>query len=355
MNWDVFPGAKITSVSNFSTGLGTNSFDQVGLTSPPAILNSNIVQQIKPTDYSEDLRLSSTDKTSRFDYIVGVFLSRDVVGSPTKLVNTSYLSALIPAFASLSGSDQYLERSKIDDGAVYAQAGYKITSKLKLSVGIRYTVDSKSGEKSAYCISDGQTPDDGQCAAPLQGLSTGQSFAGTFGHTWTAATPQAILQYQITPLSMAYLSIGQGFKGGGWDGLPATAAVINTYFNPEHATNYEVGLKSELLDRKLRMNIALFDLEYKDLQVQETNSQCLCLVTSNAGSARSRGVELETQYVPNQTIRLWASGSYLDGEYKQFIDAGRQPERQPTATHPQDEAQCRRGLHPRSGRPWPVV
>jgi iron complex outermembrane receptor protein len=321
MNWEAFSWGKITSVSHISTGLGDNVFNQTGMVSPPSLLSARVFLQIKPNDYSEDIRLVSTNSNSPIDYILGAFASQDVVGSPTRLTNTSYLAGLIPAFASFSGDSQYEERSKIDDAAVYGQVGYKITSKLKFSVGVRYTVDSKSGFKSAYCVSDGQLPDDGLCAAPLD-LSTGQSFSGNYSHTWRALTPQAILQYQITPTAMAYVSSGQGFKGGGWDALPATRSAIDDYFNPEHATNYEVGLKSELLDRRLRLNLAIFDLLYKNLQVQEINSTCLCLVTTNAGNATSKGVEIETEFILNQSFRLTASGSYIDGIYKNFIDEG---------------------------------
>ena len=62
---------------------------------------------------------------------------------------------------------------------------------------------------------------------------------------------------------MVYGSIAQGFKGGGWDFIPPTPVAAPISFDPEHVTNYELGLKSDYFDQRLRVNAAVFQMDYR--------------------------------------------------------------------------------------------
>jgi iron complex outermembrane receptor protein len=119
---------------------------------------------------------------------------------------------------------------------------------------------------------------------------------------------------------MVYGSIAQGFKGGGWDFIPPTPVAATIPFDPEHVTNYELGLKSDYLDGRLRVNGAVFQMDYRDLQAQRTDLTCLCLITSNAGSARVRGVELELAAAATDDLTLNAALTALDPEYLDYDD-----------------------------------
>jgi outer membrane receptor for monomeric catechols len=76
-------------------------------------------------------------------------------------------------------------------------------------------------------------------------------------------------------------------------GTPLARAQATTPFDPEEVKNYEVGIKSTLWDRRLRINADVLYMDYTDLQVIQTNAACLCNQTSNAASAEIKGVEAE--------------------------------------------------------------
>jgi iron complex outermembrane receptor protein len=121
---------------------------------------------------------------------------------------------------------------------------------------------------------------------------------------------------------MVYATASVGFKGGGFQGNASNAFAAATPYNPESVKNYEVGFKTELFDRTVRSNTALFYMKYTDLQVQQTLASCLCNVISNAPGATIKGVESDLQWAPNHWFHGWASGSYVDATYDEFIFAG---------------------------------
>jgi len=319
VDWDVVPGAKLTSISNVTIGTGNELFSQLQAPTPPLLLQSPVYISRTPHEYSEDLRLVSdpADERTPYDYIVGVYAYHN--SESNKFQNYAIQGpALCAAFAGfLCGHSLYFEHERTDTDAVYGQAGYKITPDLRISFGARYLGDLKGGVRAAYCFETGQP----LCSTPL-GIPPGTGFQVPFAKSWYSTTPQAGASYQITPDSMAYFSWSKGFKGGGWDENPLNATTAPIGFNPEKATNYEIGSKNEFFDHRLRLNVALYYLDYTDLQVQEINQVCLCLITNNAASAKSKGVEVESALAVTDGVKLTFAGAYVDAHYTNFIDQG---------------------------------
>jgi iron complex outermembrane receptor protein len=226
---------------------------------------------------------------------------------------------------------------------------------LKLSVGARYTHDKKSGNVSGFVVATGDrfSPNDprpnvtieglcrapdgtiirsatgGQpatCDAPNQWIfSAGTGFDTDYSKTWSETTPQATLDWQVSDSLFMYTTVAKGFKGGGFDDTPANVAQAVTPFDPEQATNYEIGFKTDLLDKRMRLNADVFYMDYKDLQVTQTNAACLCNITDNAASAEIKGVEAEWQFAATERLRLSLAGSYVDATYKDFLESAINP------------------------------
>ena len=78
-------------------------------------------------------------------------------------------------------------------------------------------------------------------------------------------------------------------------------------------------------DRRLRINAAVFYMDYTDLQVAQTNAACLCNLTDNAASAEIKGVEAEFELAPVEGLRLGLAGSYVDAKYKDFLESAIDP------------------------------
>ena len=192
------------------------------------------------------------------------------------------------------------------------------------------------------------------CTAPNAWIyAEGTGFKTDYGEKWTQLTPQATLEWAITPEIFTYLTYSEGFKGGGFDDTPANVAQAITPFDPEEAKNYELGIKSDFFDNRFRVNADVFFMDYTNLQVTQTNAACLCNITDNAASAEITGVEAEFAYLPIDSLRLSLAGSYVDAKYKDFIESAIDPTTgrsarqlgQSHAAHARDAGQRRCRLH----------
>jgi iron complex outermembrane receptor protein len=231
--------------------------------------------------------------------------------------------------------------------AGFADLTYNFSPQWAVSLGGRYTNDKRHAEILRRNLILGGSPELGG-SDPFDQTGT-QLGAPTSDFTGsrkdTAFTPRASIQFKPTANHNLYVSYSKGFKGGGFDprGL-TTQAPSQSYkdiydfmaFDPEKVDSYEAGWKASLFERRLQLALAVFDAEYKDVQVPGSAgctvivggkpTQSFCGITTNAGKARFRGVELETnarlaQNFANAGDRLTFAGSlgYLDAKYLQFI------------------------------------
>jgi iron complex outermembrane receptor protein len=226
--------------------------------------------------------------------------------------------------------------------AAFTDLTYNFTPQWAVSLGGRFTNDKRHAEVVRRNLLYGGSPElggsDGYAVGTQLGALT-SSFEGS--RKDTAFTPRASVTFKPTPDHTIYASYSKGFKGGGFDprGLTTQApsqspADIYDFmaFDPEKVDSYELGWKASLLDRRLQFATAVFDAEYKDVQVPGS-AGCVvggvatfCGITTNAGKARFRGVEFETNARLAQDFatagdRLSLAGTlgYLDAKYLQFI------------------------------------
>ncbi|MGA0545088.1 TonB-dependent receptor [Brevundimonas sp. VNH65] len=307
-----FDWARLSYITGYRTSEGEMGYNQLGTASPPGLADTFYYAEDKPETLSQEIRLVSQNPDSRFDWIIGGFYQHDNVQRFDANRATTYTA--IPA---LSGHFMYTNDAELDTMAVFGQVGFKITDQLKATVGARYTKDKKGGYRTATCLEDGG---DGLCVAALV-LAAGQSWAFNYEREWDAFTPQGIVEYRPNDDVMLYASVGKGFKGGGWDHIPATEAGGRIGYDPEEVINYEIGAKTDLFDNRVRLNVAAFQMDYKDLQSQQLILECLCTVTSNAGTAKIRGIEGEFQFAVTDALFLTASGSVLDAKYEDFVSS----------------------------------
>ena len=164
--------------------------------------------------------------------------------------------------------------------AGYAQGTYQLSKRLSATLGARYTHEKKRLQGKEY-LAD----------ADLQPTSILVD-SGDVRDSWNALTYRAGLEYQASSRLMAYGSIARGFKSGGFNvrgetGLPNMGFAP---FDPETALTYEIGVRSEWLDRKLRFNATLFHTRYKDIQLRQDTliDGIFTTLIENAAMARIR-------------------------------------------------------------------
>ncbi|MGQ0836907.1 MAG: TonB-dependent receptor [Gammaproteobacteria bacterium] len=312
-------------------------------------------EAVEADQLSQELRLTSSNPDSRFDWIVGAFYKKDNIDKTDRFIGENFLGAVLPGgnnpLSTLSGENRWVNEGEMENYAGFAQLGFKFTEALKLSVGVRHTEDKKEGKVSGFVVATGDrfspndpranvtieslcrrpdgtfvSPNPAACTAPNQWIfSAGTGFATPYSAKWSETTPQATLDWQASENVFLYATVAKGFKGGGFDDTPANVAQATTPFDPEEATNYEIGVKTDLFNRRVRLNADIFTMDYENLQVTQTNAACLCNITDNAASAKIEGLEAEFQLLATDDLRLSLSGSYVDAKYEDFLESAINP------------------------------
>ena len=185
-------------------------------------------------------------------------------------------------------------------GHCFFQGTYDVTDKLALTLGGRYTEDTK-----------GAIPDNWNYIDPSVKYLPVELYEETFSATTLSATAS----YRWNSSIMTYLSYSEGFKGGGWNthfNRVQTAEEIDQFlsYGPEEAKTVELGFKSDLLDYTLRLNGAFFTTDYSDVQFIYRVGVAPYL--ANAGEASIDGFELEATYLASLNLFFTAGVGYLD-------------------------------------------
>lgn len=231
--------------------------------------------------------------------------------------------------------------------AAFADFTYNFTDQLSLSLGARYTWDRRWAHVFRQTLIRGGSPELGgsppfdQTGTPFPTPTASVTSNFTGSRVDKAVTPRASLTWKPNKDNTVYISYSRGFKGGGFDprGQSSQAPTQNPEdvfnfmtFKPETVDSYEAGWKASVFDHRLQFASAIFDAEYKDVQVPGSAGctvagiQTFCGITTNAGGARFRGVELESNFragedIATQGDRFTVSGSlgYLDAKYTKFV------------------------------------
>ncbi len=220
--------------------------------------------------------------------------------------------------------------------AVFGEFTYDVTDRLQLAVGGRYTEETKDFFTNTYdasvaapMASDSKEYAKQADGSPLPIISfcpdPNSSVAGC--RTGTADfddfTPRVSLTFSATENINVYATWSEGFRSGGWNGRGLTQSTVGPY-EPEEVTNIEFGMKSILMDGNLRLNWAIFDMEYSDKQEEILRdspfSDTVETVVDNAASATMKGFELDAQYLINSNWISTFTYGYLDAGYDAFLD-----------------------------------
>jgi iron complex outermembrane receptor protein len=228
--------------------------------------------------------------------------------------------------------------------AVFGDFTYDFSEQLSLSFGGRYTWDERSAKILRQNYLGGGSPFFGGAGLPFGAPST--NFNGK--RDFKKFTPRVSISFKPTPDQNIYASFSQGFKGGGFDprGVGTNAPDLNgngirgendevaafLSFRPESVDSYEIGYKGNLFDGGLTFALAGFYADYKDVQIPGSVA-CIvgglpsfCGVTSNAGKATFKGIELEfnarlaeSMASDGDRLNLLGAVGYIDAQFDEYI------------------------------------
>ena len=181
--------------------------------------------------------------------------------------------------------------------------GYDLTDHLNLTAGLRYGRDQIAQTSATYL-------------RLVTGFVLNPAPSAFSKGNFDALTGGANLSYTISPGVIVYGSYSRGNSPGGFN----TGAFSKLNFAQQKVNAYEVGLKSQLLDRHLRFNLAAFDNQYSNLQLSQnlTVFGQVTPLTTNAGKAHGRGVDLDTVAILSPNLHLGLQYTYVDSKITRY-------------------------------------
>lgn len=289
-----------TSIVRIETVGGTDSTLSIGRFLPGAPIyqggsingdNENI----------EEIRLTSTS-VKPFSWVFGLFYQSR--GQPV------YRDDSILPPSPLAGQKPLTldTRLRSQTYAAFGEVVYWITPRLSVTGGLRLTKVNVQWPQSLYGLLLGRpTPATALVEAPESSSSS--------------VTPKIQLTYKIDDDSLIYVQAAKGFRPGGPNltipGIdPKLGGPVPTSFKDDFLWNYEIGAKLSFFDRKLIINAAAYYIDWKNIQTLGTTSTLIPFL-GNAGSASSKGVELEIQARPTRELSFSLSAAYTDAKYTQ--------------------------------------
>ncbi|HEX8757177.1 MAG TPA: TonB-dependent receptor [Steroidobacteraceae bacterium] len=277
------PGT-ITWVQGYRTQDSALSSNYTGVVGPLSVFDANR-SDLRKT-WQEEVRFASK-QMGPLNYVAGLFYYHDQDTFCVAQILGIYdlFGAPTPPGAQPGGyndNPQVLCNAQTEkSGAVYGQANWKFTDATTLTLGARMTRDSKDwiGRQQVFVQ---QLPSPTGAFNPgftwqqLGNLMNAANFSGypfgvvTDSHTWTQPTYDITLSHKFSPDMFVYGTFAHGFQAGGYNDQIGTSGNPITPderkpTNPEKADSFEVGMKSELLDHRIRLNEAAFYVKYKDV------------------------------------------------------------------------------------------
>lgn len=301
LNWDL-GGVILDSVSSY------RKFDLDGAQDSDGTQRSlfNNFGSFRNDQYSQELRLSAPEDHA-LNWVAGAYyIHEDNAMNPFVINN-------INAFFGLGTNADFRAFQDLDAFAIFADASYEIFDGLSVTLGGRYSYERKSFEnnQSVVTLRAGFFPP-GMVNLPA-GATVVPPTQFVDKNSWEDFSPRVVIDYRVTETVLAYASYSQGFKSGGFNSFGLTPA-----FNPEEVNAFEVGVKSDFLDGRARLNIAGFYYDYSDLQVR-LGVPTGGVNIQNAAEAEIAGVEVEATFAPSEHLRLDASVAYLDATFDEGV------------------------------------
>lgn len=275
-------------------------------------------------DFTQEIRIQSADPAARFRWTAGVFYSRNTQRS-TEEIRDPQLGALsnylwgettLQAWGEdlLANGDDYINDTQAHDRqvALFADGTFDITSRLKVTAGLRY----------AWTHFNFVNLNDG----PQDLLDNGGVPAVVSGHKdEKPLTPKFGISYQVTGDDLIYASASKGYRiGGATPPLPEVACGpgFPTSYNSDSLWSYEAGTKDRFFDRKLQIEASAYYIRWSNIQQAFYVPACGIQFTTNAGEVVSKGLDFQSQWQVTRAFDLEMTVGYTDAKFsKTSLDA----------------------------------
>jgi iron complex outermembrane receptor protein len=285
--WEVADEMHIKSITGYRKLQWNVALD---VDASPVEMNQGSFAQTQH-QVSEELQLTGATLNDRLKYSAGLYYF-DEEGREADYVTIGAGLLQIQGYESIETKSY----------AAYTHLDYTVVDDLTVIAGGRYSYDDKT-------LSESQ-PVFAVAGPPFQTTPPGPN-----SQDFKVFTPTLGLQYQFAKDLMTYVTYSKGYKDGGWTTrltAPLDPLHVPT-FGPEEANTYELGTKSEWLDRTLQLNADLFYTKYRSIQLNFQEG--LSPTIENAGDADIKGAELEADWIIGGGFSFAATGGFMDARY----------------------------------------
>jgi iron complex outermembrane receptor protein len=282
-----FEWSQLVSISAYRDTRNDYALDEDS--GPLPLVNVELVTP--ETTFTQELQLISRPDAS-LTWIAGMFYFNDKAGfDPIHFTGAAFAPLPFVNTRGILTTQSY---------AVFAQATATILRDTHLTGGARYTWDDRTVRASAELGND----------VPVPAPNSPQS------QSWSSPTWRLVLDHSFSPDFMAYVGYNRGFKSGLFNPVVLPGEPIDAPVDPETLDAYTIGLKSEYLQHKLRVNIEGFYYDYSNIQV----TQILSAVShiTNAAKATIKGIDVEISAVPLEGLTVIAALEVMQGKYESF-------------------------------------
>ncbi|TCM16562.1 iron complex outermembrane receptor protein [Novosphingobium sp. PhB165] len=330
VNWTFGDGFTLTSLTAYRYWQYDSASDTEG-SSADALYGG---YHIKDRQFTQEVRLA-LPRMGNFDAVGGLYYFHQKVdttqyvsygdqaaawlaGMPTATLKAyaPYSPALATLLAYNGTRWDTKAAPETNSIAAFGQVNWHVTPQWNVTGGLRVTYETKEEDVTRPVPVSNATGD------PVAALAS--QAAGPIHARISNTAPSFLIStdYRFNPQVMAYALISRGQKAGGLNttlppaGLDAEALKVL----PETATNYEVGIKGDFLSHALTLNLSVFNTDIRNYQanvLMEVNNQVVQLLT-NAGSARTRGVEFEGTVRPVNGLSIHGFVAYNDAKYREY-------------------------------------
>jgi iron complex outermembrane recepter protein len=317
VSWDAPMGLKVRSITAFRRSEGRYAANPGGAPIPLNVNDNNNYHR----QFTQEVTVSGQTFDEKLEWTVGGFYydARSEYSAVLLLPGQQILPP--PLFGTgVYGLDfTFRDPAESTNRSGFVHGIYSLTDKLSLEAGVRYTSETKTYATFRQMLPVIPANPLFPSSGPFPGFENNPSTTTKTDRV----DPKVAIQYQWAPNFMTYAQFATGYKGGGVNPRPIFPQDLQP-FGPETLKAYEVGFKSDLFDRRLRVNAAAFLSDYKDLQVTVPTLTGGAIVV-NTGQVRLTGLEAEVTATPIDGLSINASGSYLDYDIRDLGDAAGVP------------------------------
>lgn len=305
VEWEASDALTVRSLSGYrriEAQMTQYYLDNFSSPSTGQIINIRPVDDLQTRQYSQEFQAVG-EMGERIDFVAGLYYFRET---------GKHAQDTITALSLLSGTPtgtvrtERMVRMTAESKAAYAQATYTpaiLSDRLDLTVGLRYTDDKRRAARdlrSLFSLPSG-------ASFPARPTEIDVTNRQSFSKFNTAVTVNFRAGSDLT----LYAKFANGYRAGGSD---ESALFFTETFAPETVSNFEAGLKSDWFDRRLRLNLAGFVMNYRNIQLDMPlrRNDPTVNQTINAGKARIAGIEADLTIAPVRDLLLTASYAFLD-------------------------------------------